>query len=71
MRSGQVLVRAERDDAGGIDVVVGDVVVPLDMIEVRGVGDAVSLVDIFQIAEQIRIIDDPPDVALEMALLDG
>ena len=43
MGGGKVLVGAERDDTGRIDVVVGDVVMPLDVVEVDGVGDAVGL----------------------------
>ena len=67
----QILVRTEGDDAGRIDVVVGDVVMPLDMVEVHGVGDAVGLVEVFEVAEQVRVVDDPADVALEMAVVDG
>lgn len=40
----QVLIGADRNDAGRINVVVRDVVVPLDMVEIHGLGDAVCLV---------------------------
>jgi hypothetical protein len=70
MRRRQVLVRADRDDTGRIDVVVCDVVVPLDMIEIHGLGDTVGLVEIPEIPEEIRVIDDSPDVALKMAVVD-
>ena len=62
---------AKRDDAGWIDVVVGDVVVPLDVVEVHGVGNAVDLIEIFEVAEEVGVVDDPPDVALEMAVVDS
>ena len=65
------MIRPDGDDAGRIDVVVSHVIMPLDVIEVHRPSDAGRLVEIFQIAEQIRIIDDPPDVALEMPVIDG
>ena len=65
----QVLLRAERDDAGWIDFAMGQVVMPLDMVEVHRVGDAVCLIEIFQIAEQVWVIDDASDVALEVAVV--
>ena len=67
----QVLVGTEGDDTGRIDVVVGDVVMPLDVVEVHGVGDAVGLVEVFEVSEEIRVIDDSPEIALEMAVVDG
>ena len=67
----QVLVGTERYDAGRIDIVMGDVIVPLDMVEVDGVGDAVGLIEVFQVAEEVWVIDDSPEVALEMAMIDG
>ena len=71
VRGREILVGAKRDDAGWIDVVVGDVVVPLDVVEVHGVGDPVGLIEVFEIAEEIGVVDDPPDVALEMAVVNG
>ena len=59
--------RTERNNPGGIDVVVRDVIVPLDMVEVDRVGDAVDLVEISQVAEQVVIVDDAAEIALEMA----
>ena len=63
--------RTERNDPGGIDVVVRDVIMPLDVVEVDRVGDAVDLVEISQVAEEMAIVDDPAEVALEMAVVDG
>ena len=71
VRSGQILVGTKRNDTGWIDVVVGDVVVPLDVVEVHGVGDAVSLIEVFEIAEEVGVVDDPLKVAFEMTVVDS
>ncbi len=68
---GEILVGAKRDDTGRIDVVVGDVVMPLDVVEVHGVGDAVGLIEVFEVAEEVRVVYDSPEVALKMAVVDG
>ena len=65
------MVGTKWDDTGRIDVVVGDVVMPLDVVEVDGVGDAVGLIEVFEVAEEVRVVDDPPEVALEMAVVDS
>ena len=65
------MVGAKRDNTGWIDVVVGDVVVPLDVVEVHGVGDPVGLIEIFEVAKEVGVVDDPPEVAFEMAVIDG
>jgi hypothetical protein len=46
MRPHEFQRRANRNDPGGIDVVVGDVVMALDMVEVNSFGDARLLVEI-------------------------
>ena len=65
------MVGTKGDDTGRIDVVVGDVVMPLDVVEVDGVGDAVGLIEVFEVAEEVRVVDDPSEVALEMAVVDS
>ena len=65
------MIGTKGDDTGRIDVVVGDVVMPLDMVEVHGVGDAVGLIEVFEVAEEVGVVNDPPEVALEMAVVDG
>ena len=65
------MVGTKGDDAGRIDVIVGDVVMPLDMVEVYSVGDAVGLIEVFEVAEEVWVVDDPPEVALEMAVVNG
>ncbi len=67
----EILVGAKGDDTGWIDVVVGHVVMPLDVVEVHGVGDAVGLIEVFEVAEEVGVVDDPPEVAFEMAMVDG
>ena len=71
VRGGEVLIRAKRNDTCRIDVFVGDVVMPLDVIEVHGAGDTAGLIKVFEIAEEVGVVDDSPDVALEMAVVDG
>ena len=71
MGGGEILVRAKGDNTGRIDVVVGDVVMPLDVVEVHSVGDAVGLIEVFEIAEEVGVVDDPPDVAFEMTVVDS
>ena len=63
------MIRAERHDAGWIDLVVRDVVVALDMVEVDRPGDTVGLVQVLEIPEEMGIIDDSPNIALEMSVV--
>ena len=65
------MIGTKGDDTGWIDVVVRDVVMPLDVVEVDGVGDAVGLIEVFEVAEEVRVVDDPSEIALEMAVVDG
>lgn len=66
----QVLVGADWDDTGRIDIVVCDVVMPLDMVEVHGIGNTVGLVEISEIPEEMWIVDDSSDIALKMSVVD-
>ena len=71
MGGGKILVGTEGNDTGWIDVVMGDVVMPLDMVEVHGVGDAVALIEVFEVAEEVGVVDDPSEVAFEMTVVDS
>jgi hypothetical protein len=51
MGGGEILVGAKGDDTGRVDVVVGDIVMPFDVVEVYGVGDALGLIEVFEVAE--------------------
>lgn len=46
----EIQLGAERHDARGIDLVVREIVVPLDVIEIHGLGDPRLLVQITQIS---------------------
>ena len=65
------MVRAKGHNSSRVDVAVGDVVMPLDVVEVYGVGDAVGLIKVFEVTEEVGVVDDPPEIALEMAVVDG
>ena len=41
------------------------------MIEIDRLGNSVLVIEITQIAVQIRIVRNPPNVALEMAMIDS
>ena len=71
MRFPQIKHGTNGNDAGGINFGVRHVVVALDVIEVDRVGDAWLLIEIHQIALQIWVIDDAPQVALEVAVING
>lgn len=67
MWCGQILFWSDRDDTGGIDGVVGDVIVLLDMIEMYGFTNALGLVQIFEVSEEVRVVLDSSDITLKMA----
>src|ERR1700722_8670982 len=62
--------RPDRHDAGRVHVAMAAIIVPLDVIEVHGLGDARHLIKLTQVIRQVRIVDDPAQVALEVAIID-
>ncbi|GCC49504.1 hypothetical protein chiPu_0033935 [Chiloscyllium punctatum] len=70
VRCGEVEDGTERNDPGRIDRAMALVIVPPDMLEIHRRGDAGPLIDVARIGEQIWIIDQPPDVALEVPDID-
>ena len=70
VRRGEIELGAERHDAGRVHLALAAVIVPLDVIDVHGLGDARHLIEIAQIVRQVRIVDDAPQVALEVAVID-
>ena len=48
-----------------------EVVMPLDVIEIHRVRNAGHLIEVFEVTGQIRVVDDAPDVAFEMSMIDG
>ena len=71
MRRQEVLVRTKWHNAGGINVIMCDVVVTLDVIEFDGVGNPFLLIQIFEVPKEIRVIHDASDVAFKMSVIDG
>ena len=71
VRRAEVHDRADRHDSRRIDVVVRDVIVPLDLIEIDRFGDAVDLIEIAQIAVEVRIVGDAAKIALEVTVVNG
>src|SRR5699024_461575 len=71
VRAIEVECGTARHDTGGIDGVVAAVVMRLDLLDPHGIGDARLLIEITQIAGEIRVIDNAAKVALEVADIDG
>ena len=69
MRCGEIKDRPGRDDSGGVDIRVGRVIVSFDVIEIHGLRDAGKLIEVPEVTLQIRVIDDPAEVALEVAVI--
>src|SRR5476649_1947740 len=59
----------ERDNACRINFGVRHIIMALDMIKAHGLGDSRLLIQVHQVALQVRIIDDAADVTLEMAVI--
>src|SRR6476646_5349446 len=57
-------------DPARIDRAVALVIVPLEVFEIHGSGDAGPLVDVARVCRQIRIAGQPADVALEVPDID-
>ena len=70
MRFHQVQDRAERHDARRIDLGVCHIVMALDVVEIDRLGDTRLLIEVHQITPQVRIVDDAPEIAFEMPVVD-
>src|SRR4029077_5925890 len=70
VRFRQIKYGAEGNNARWVNVRMRHVIMALDVIEINGVGDARLLIQIHQVALQIWIVDDTPQIALEMAVID-
>lgn len=68
---GQILIGTDRHDGGGTDVVMGDVGLALEMVKIDGVGNAVGLIEVFEVTKEVCIVDNPPDVAFEVNVVHG
>jgi len=69
VRRTQILLRPNRHDLGRIDIVVGVVVMPLNVIEIDGLGDSWLLIEILQITEKIWVIDNATNITFEMSVV--
>src|SRR6185437_3363426 len=70
-RRGKVDLRAERDDAGRIDLAVAPIVMRLEHPEIDCLGHAGCPVKGARVIPQCRILVDVAQVAFEMAVMDG
>ena len=71
VRFSQIKRRTDGDDSSRINFSVRHVIVALDVIEVHGLCDTRLLIQIHQITLQVWVISDAPQIALEMAVVDG
>jgi len=71
MAGHKIDLRANRDNARRIDRFVACVIVILDVLHINGTTDTGLLIQITDIAGQIGVVDDAPDIALEMPDIDG
>ena len=71
VRALQIQLWSDGDDAGRVDVVMGDVVVPLDMVEIDGLRNALYLVEVSEVAIELRIVDDATEVTFEVPVVHG
>jgi hypothetical protein len=60
----------KRHDPSGVNLFVRHVVVTLDVIDADGIGNSRLLIEVEQIALQIRVINNAAKVAFEMAMID-
>jgi hypothetical protein len=63
-------LRTERDDAARVHGHHAAVVVLLDVEEVDRLGDAGVLIELARVGPQVRVVDQAPEVALEVADVD-
>ena len=67
---GEIEHRPDWNNAGRVNIVMSNVVMTFDVIEVHRLGDARLLVEIAQIAIEVRVIDDASDVTFEVSVID-
>src|SRR5690606_11931937 len=71
VRASQVEDRPRRNDAIGIDGRVAPVIMRADVVVEHGFRDARHPVQTRQVIPQIAVVENAPDIALEMADIDG
>lgn len=69
MGRAKILIGAEWNDTRGVNVIVGDVIMAFNVIHIHGFGHVIVLIEIFEVAKQIGIINDAPDITFEMSVI--
>ena len=69
VRTGEIQSGSQRHDSSRVDLSVSDVVVPLNVIKVYRFGDSRLLIKVHQVALEIRVIQNPPDITFEMTVI--
>src|SRR5438874_387058 len=70
VRTSEIKLRAERNDARRVDVIVRKVIVTFDVIKVHRLGNARQLVEIEQKTVEVRVINDAAEIAFEVDIID-
>ena len=71
VRQREINNRSDRHNTGRIDVAVTWIIVPFDVIEIDGIGDARYLIEIAQIVPEIWIVDDAAQITFEVTVVNG
>ena len=71
MVRGQVLDWTKRNNTRWINGVMGQIVVSLNVIKVHRIGNTVGLIQVFQVAKKMWVINDSPDIAFEVTMIHG
>lgn len=71
VRQREINQRPDRNDPGWIDVAVTAIIVPFNVIEIEGIGDARYLIEIAQIIPEIWIVDDAAQITFEVTVVNG
>ena len=71
MSSQEILIRAKWDNAGGINVIMRDVIMAFDVIKIDSVGDSLLLIQIFEVPKEMGIIHDTSNVAFKVSMIHG
>ena len=50
---------------------MGEIVMPLDVVDVHGLRDTRMLIEIEQVAMEMGVVEDPADIAFEVAVIYG
>ena len=58
------------NDSRRVDLLVGHVVVALDLVEVNRFAEAGALVQVAGVAPEVRVIDQPAQITLEVSEID-